>query len=109
MRHRDEANPGLPCDADGFAERGPRSPRPVGLAITPGASVPLPFTSCFSDAVAGFAGFWTGGNPHLIAIGEAVRGAGDDAVIAVDAGGEFDLAAEVAGDGDGLEQDLSSA
>jgi hypothetical protein len=43
--------------------------------------------------------------PHLIAIGKAVRRGGDDAVIGGDAGGEFDLAAEVAGDGDGLEQD----
>jgi hypothetical protein len=34
------------------------------------------------------AGFWTGDNPHLIAIGEAVRRGGDDAIIGGDAGGE---------------------
>src|SRR5690349_13776793 len=45
-------------------------------------------------------------NPNLIAVSETIRRRGDDAVVGGEAGGEFDFAAEVAGDGHRLEQHL---
>src|SRR5271170_3764481 len=47
-----------------------------------------------------------GGDADLIAVGDAVGGCYDDAIFRRDARGQFDIAAEVAGDGHGLEQHL---
>ena len=67
---------------------------------------PYPFTSCFSDAVAGLPLAPAPDDPDLVAIGEAVRRRDDDAVVGRKARGDFDLPAEVAGDGHGLEPHL---
>src|ERR1700761_5010707 len=46
------------------------------------------------------------GDPNLVAVGEAVRRRDDDAVVRREARAQFDVPAEVAGDGHGLEQHL---
>src|SRR6266702_7091875 len=46
------------------------------------------------------------GDADLIAVGDAVGRRDDDAVVRRDTGRQFDILAEVAGDGDGLEQHL---
>jgi hypothetical protein len=57
MRHRDEAILACLVTLDGFAERGPRSRDPLARNNARERSSPYPFTSCFSDAVAGLPAF----------------------------------------------------
>ncbi|MFK4559963.1 hypothetical protein ABIF95_002493 [Bradyrhizobium ottawaense] len=74
------------------------------LRCVRGTRPPYPFGACFSDAVAGLA---LAPTTRTASPSERPSGRrGDDAVVRCYARGELDLAAEVAGDGHGLEQNL---
>ncbi len=66
---------------------------------------PYPLTSCFSETFSVLPGL-AAGDADLIAVGDAIGRRDDDAIISGYARGQFDIAAEIAGDGHGLEQHL---
>ncbi len=95
---------GEPSAASCSLARALRDGRRATLSRRSASSAPYPLTSCFSETVAGLP--LGAGDADLIAVGNAVGRRDDDAVVRRDARRQFDIAAEIAGDGHGLEQHL---